>query len=76
VRFRRLKSPEATTNKARARVHGLGTPEILLWADTAGAAIARSLSDYQRAGSPDSLEDAFEGLLTMLGVVEELRARS
>ena len=27
-------------------------------------------------GNRDSLEDAYEGLLTMLGVIEELRARA
>lgn len=48
-----------------------------MWADTAGAGISRALSDYQRDGSnQDALEDAYTGLLTMLGVVEELRDRA
>jgi len=69
-------APNATTTRAQKRVERLSTPEILQWADTAGAGISRALSDYQREGSRDSLEDAYTGLLTMLGVVEELRNRA
>jgi len=76
VRLRRKPEPSAITAKARTRVERLPSSEILLWADVAGAGIARALSDHQRDGNRDSLEDAYEGLLTMLGVVEELRARA
>ena len=75
MRLRRKPEPSETTARARKRVERLSTPEILTWADTAGAGIARALSDHQRDGNPDSLEDAYEGLLTMLGVVEELKHR-
>lgn len=76
MRLRRKAVPLAVTSAARVRVSRLPTSEILMWADTAGSGIARALSDYQRDGSQDSLEDAYTGLLTMLGVVEELRDRA
>ena len=69
-------APNATTTRAKKRVERLPTSEILMWADTAGAGISRALSDFQREGNRDSLEDAYTGILTMLGVVEELRDRS
>ena len=75
MRLRALRDPSAITVQARKRVSRLDSAAILQWADTAGAGIARALSDHQRDGSPDSLEDAYTGLLTMLGVVEELRDR-
>lgn len=64
-----------TVEKAKKRVSRLPTADLLSWADVAGAGVARALSDYQRAGDPDSLEDAHEGLLSMLGVVEAMRER-
>jgi len=76
VRLRRKPLPSAVTSAAHVRVRRLPTSEILQWADTAGAGVARALSDHQRDGNPDSLEDAYTGLLTMLGVVEELRDRA
>ena len=76
MRLRSLRDPSALTTQAHKRVHRLDTAEILRWADTAGAGIARALSDHQRDGNPDSLEDAYKGLLAMLGVVEELRDRA
>ena len=75
MRFRKQPLPSSITNAAHVRVRRLPTSEILMWADTAGAGISRALSDYQRDGNQDSLEDAYTGLLTMLGVVEELRDR-
>jgi len=69
-------APNATTTRAKKWVERLPTSEILMWADTAGAGISRALSDFQREGNRDSLEDAYTGILTMLGVVEELRDRS
>lgn len=76
MRLRKAPLPSSVTTKAHERVRRLPTSEILQWADTAGSGISRALSDYQRDGSQDSLEDAYAGLLTMLGVVEELRDRA
>ena len=76
MRLRSLRDPSVVTTQAHNRVHRLERGEILRWADTAGAGIARALSDHARDGNTDSLEDAYRGLLAMLGVVEELRDRS
>jgi hypothetical protein len=54
----------------------LSSAEILNWADMAGSGIARTLQDYRRHETPESLEEAKSGLLALLACVDVLEKRA
>lgn len=62
--------------KARRRIDTVGRAEALLWADNAGSTMARSLSEFQKSGDTVHLDDAESSLLSLLGCIASLRARS
>ena len=64
-----------TAAKARKRIDRVSKAEALLWADNAGSAMARALSEFQRSGEGMHLDDAEQALLSLLGCIESLRAR-
>ena len=58
--------------KARRRVRKTTTPELLDWADQAGTGIAKALDDFRRYNTPESLQEAAEGVSALAGVVDVL----
>lgn len=62
-------------SKARKRLQRLKTVEILDWCDQAGSGMFRTLDDYRRLGTQESLLEAKIGLEALLDAVEELLER-
>lgn len=60
---------------ARRKVDKVPASEVLLWADNAGAGVARALSAYQSHHRGEDLEEAYEAVLAMVGCLESLRDR-
>lgn len=61
--------------KAKQRIDRVPKDSALMWADTVGARMARSLSDYQRTGNDMFLVEAEDSALAMLGCVASLKER-
>ena len=60
---------------ARRKVDKVPASEVLLWADNAGAGVARALSAYQSHRRREDLDEAYEAVLAMVGCLESLRDR-
>ena len=63
-------------SKARKRLQRLGKVEILDWCDQAGSGVFRTLDDYRRQGTQESLLEAEMGLEALLDAVQELLDRA
>lgn len=63
------------SESARRKVDKVPASEVVLWADSAGAGVARALSAYQSQGRREDLEEAYEAVLAMVGCLESLRQR-
>lgn len=61
--------------QACKRVAKLSTNALLDWADAAGTGMAKGFMDYRAHGEPDSLADISVGVLSMMAVIFELKAR-
>ena len=73
---RRHKDDDTTRAMVRRKVDVLSAGEILNWCDAAGTGVATALNDYRREGSIESLIDAQEGLVALLGCLDVLKARA
>jgi len=73
--FQRSEGSDALRARARKRVQRMPEDMILDWADQCGNGIVKALSDYRRERSPESLLEASQGISSMAGVVDALRAR-
>lgn len=62
-------------DKVKRRVDRIPLADVVDWADNAGAGIARAISDYRREGGIESLLEAREAALAMLGCFESLLER-
>lgn len=69
------KDEDTTRAMVRRRVDGLSSREILDWCDNAGTGVALAINDYRKEGAKDSLLDAQNGLIALLGCVEVLLTR-
>jgi hypothetical protein len=61
--------------KARKRMTRLPESDVLNWTDQAGTGVAKALDDYRRLGTPESLQEAREGLEALLGCIDALEGR-
>lgn len=72
----KLVKEDLTRAKARKRVRRHPTAEVLMWAENCLSDVGRSLSYYRTDGTVDALHEAERALLSLHGVVDELRARA
>lgn len=69
------RSPEEETDRVRARVRRIATPDLLSWADQAIFGLGRHLSEYQRHGSEADLEEARMAAHALKEVLDDLHRR-
>lgn len=62
--------------KLQQRISGIGTPELILWAENALYSIGKELTHFQRDKPQLILEEARMGAEALLAITEELIKRS
>lgn len=63
-------------SKVAKRLDRLPSTDVLEWADNVGSGVARALDDYRRGSGPESLAEARQGVLSLLGVLDVLDRRA
>jgi hypothetical protein len=75
-----LRRPKEAVDPVRAKVakrlDRLPSTDVLEWADNVGSGVARALQDYRRDGATESLAEARQGVLSLLGVLDVLDRRA
>jgi len=75
-KFKKEEQPKVEKTKIQKRVEKLSTQELMGWADQAIFGVGRAMSDWQRFGSPDSLEEAILGAEALHEVLKILKERT
>lgn len=77
VRLRRKEETvDPVRRKVAKRLDRLPSSDVLEWADSVGSGVARALGDYRRDGAAESLAEARQGVLSLLGVLDVLDRRA
>lgn len=69
------KQPEKARSKAYERLDRLPSTEVLNWGDQALSGTWRCLDQYRHHGTPESLQEAREGLEALVAVLDVLENR-
>jgi hypothetical protein len=76
---RALRGGEEKVDPVRAKVakrlDRLPTGDVLDWADSVGSGLAKTLDDYRKQATPESLLEAHRGAQSLLGVLDVLSKR-
>jgi hypothetical protein len=57
------------------RVSGIGTPDLIMWAENALFVIGKEVTHHQRTKSQDSLDEALLGAEALVAIIKELQKR-
>jgi hypothetical protein len=71
--LKRAGQPQPT--KLQKRISGIGTPELVIWAENSLSTIGRNIVHHQRDGIA-ALKEAQLGAEVLLAITEELIKRS
>ena len=55
---------------------GIGTPDLIMWAENALFVIGKELTHHQRSKSEDALDEALLGADALVAIIKELQKRA
>ena len=64
------------TSKIAKRVSGIGTPDLVMWAENALYVIGKEITHHQRDKNIDSLHEVRMGAEALLAIADELIKRA
>jgi hypothetical protein len=76
TRFFRRPKTERERSKMESRIAALDSHELIPWAEQGLYTIGKSLTDWSRNSTPESLEEAQLAAEAVLGIVQELLRRA
>ena len=62
--------------KLEKRVSGIGTPDLIMWAENALFVIGKEITHHQRSKSEDALNEALLGADALVAIIKELQKRA
>ena len=74
--FKKKKAGYQPTTKLQRRVSGIGTSDLVLWAENALYVIGKEITHYQRDKSEYALEEALLGAEALTAIIKELQNRA
>jgi hypothetical protein len=57
-------------------VSGIGTPDLIMWAENALFVIGKEITHHQRSKSEDALNEALLGADALVAIIKELQKRA
>jgi hypothetical protein len=57
-------------------VSGIGTPDLIMWAENALFVIGKEITHHQRSKSEDALDEALLGADALVAIIKELQKRA
>ena len=63
-------------SKLEKRVSGIGTTDLIMWAENALYVIGKNVTHFQRSQGFEALFEAEEGAEALLAVIRELKKRA
>lgn len=61
--------------KLEKRVSGIGTPDLIMWAENALYVIGKEITHHQRDKSEFALDEALMGAEALVAIIKELQKR-
>ena len=55
---------------------GIGTPDLIMWAENALFVIGKEITHHQRSKSEDALNEALLGADALVAIIKELQKRA
>ncbi len=55
---------------------GIGTPDLIMWAENALFVIGKEITHHQRSKSEDALDEALLGADALVAIIKELQKRA
>ena len=55
---------------------GIGTPDLIMWAENALFVIGKEITHHQRSKSEDALAEALLGADALVAIIKELQKRA
>ena len=62
--------------KLEKRISGIGTPDLIMWAENALFVIGKEITHHQRSKSEDALDEALLGADALVAIIKELQKRA
>ena len=69
-------SQRPTQTKLEKRVSGIGTSELVIWAENALYVIGKEITHHQRNKDMDALSEAGLGAEALVAIINELKKRA
>jgi len=57
------------------RVSGIGTSDLIMWAENALFVIGKEITHHQKSKSQDALDEALMGAEALVAIIKELQRR-